>query len=245
MSHAKDRVCLLVNGYIGNNAGVYIPESILDIIITFHGFYDTSFNSDILIDKKVELMELICNKLNNKYIKLSRIYSGKNDGFEAKTFHKLCDDQGPTLSVILNEFGYIFGGYAKVSWKGTYEYTYITDPDAFLFNLFPTNKIYLPKGRYKKTIRHQKTHLIQFGGGASLKIHNKCNVNRKSNSCPFSYDIPNINEFVGGNPDGRPLTSINFMVKNMEVFKVIYNQSIKGESNQKMERNILYYINNI
>ena len=39
----------------------------------------------------------------------SLLWRGSRDGFEAKTFHRLCDWQGETLTVIKNTEGFIFG----------------------------------------------------------------------------------------------------------------------------------------
>ena len=45
------------------------------------------------------------------------IYKGNADGFNANTFHNLCDKNGKTLCVIQSEYNCIFGGYADVEWN--------------------------------------------------------------------------------------------------------------------------------
>jgi hypothetical protein len=52
---------------------------------------------------------------------------GKHDDF-----HRLCDDQGPTLTIIQDVQGYVFGGFTEVSWGGGGERK---SPHAFLFAL--------------------------------------------------------------------------------------------------------------
>ena len=47
---------------------------------------------------------------------------GTEDGFTSEKFHRLCDNMGPTLTVIKSEnseFGtdQIFGGFTTVSWQ--------------------------------------------------------------------------------------------------------------------------------
>ena len=52
-------------------------------------------------------------------------------------FHNKCNNKGPTISIIKNKKGYIFGGYASIDWKGG-NYTYRSAPESFIFTL--TNK---------------------------------------------------------------------------------------------------------
>jgi hypothetical protein len=37
------------------------------------------------------------------------LYKGSRDGFNAKDFHRLCDNKGPTITVIRTRQGRIFG----------------------------------------------------------------------------------------------------------------------------------------
>ena len=39
------------------------------------------------------------------------IYNAKDDGWRAKDFHKKCDSQGPTISLIKIKDGPIIGGF--------------------------------------------------------------------------------------------------------------------------------------
>ena len=45
------------------------------------------------------------------------LYRTSEHGFTAESFHKYCDDKGPTLVVIKSSKGWIFGGYTTQSWK--------------------------------------------------------------------------------------------------------------------------------
>jgi len=56
------------------------------------------------------------NKLLNWNIKglndeWNLLYKGNRDGFNAKDFHRLCDNQGPTITIIRTRQGKIFGFY--------------------------------------------------------------------------------------------------------------------------------------
>ena len=46
------------------------------------------------------------------------LYRGTRDGMEPATFHRLCDDQGPTITIIKSTNGLIFGGNTTASWSG-------------------------------------------------------------------------------------------------------------------------------
>ena len=53
---------------------------------------------------------------NDKKWKL--IYRASKYNYTAKSFHKYCDDKGPTLVLIESSEGWIFGGYTTQSWSG-------------------------------------------------------------------------------------------------------------------------------
>ena len=45
--------------------------------------------------------------------KFDLLWRGSRHGFGTKKFHSLCDNKGPTLTVIKSTTGYIFGGYTS------------------------------------------------------------------------------------------------------------------------------------
>ena len=45
------------------------------------------------------------------------IYRASEHGYTAKSFHECCDNQRPTLIVIMSSGGWIFGGYTTQSWS--------------------------------------------------------------------------------------------------------------------------------
>ena len=38
-------------------------------------------------------------------------------GWAAKTFHSLCDNKGPTVTIVKDTNNSIFGGYTSISWR--------------------------------------------------------------------------------------------------------------------------------
>ena len=79
----------------------------------------------------VDLRKVLKNKMNMNDIEL--IYQGSRDGFMANDFHRLCDDKGPTATLIKSEEGHVFGGYTSVSWTSPNSVTLEKDDNAFLF----------------------------------------------------------------------------------------------------------------
>ncbi|XP_052787054.1 interferon-induced protein 44-like isoform X2 [Mya arenaria] len=61
------------------------------------------------------------------------LYSITRDGCSAAEFHRKCDNQGPTVTVLLNPQGSVYGGYAGINWKSTGGFT--MDDTAFIFQL--------------------------------------------------------------------------------------------------------------
>jgi hypothetical protein len=45
------------------------------------------------------------------------LWRGSRDGFEARTFYRLCDGRSDTVTVILDTTGNIFGGFTPVAWE--------------------------------------------------------------------------------------------------------------------------------
>ena len=46
-------------------------------------------------------------------------WRASRDGWNANTFHSLCDEKGPTITII-RVGKYIFGGYTSLPWPGKY-----------------------------------------------------------------------------------------------------------------------------
>jgi hypothetical protein len=47
------------------------------------------------------------------------LYSGTTHGWRCADFHSNCDFKGPTLVVVQDSQGYIFGGYTPIDWRST------------------------------------------------------------------------------------------------------------------------------
>ena len=109
------------------------------------------------------------------------LYRGSRDGFEAETFHFLCDNQGPTLTLIERVFdangdgdideddekhSRIFGGFTDIAWQATDEVTFKQGSgNSFLFYMDPETRRFIKlKCLDKDTeVAHKADSLVIFG----------------------------------------------------------------------------------
>jgi hypothetical protein len=64
------------------------------------------------------------------------LYRGSRDGWNASDFHRLCDNQGPTVILYLTDLNRVCGSFTTVSWQSDDQpNSKRFDLDAFLFSL--------------------------------------------------------------------------------------------------------------
>jgi hypothetical protein len=66
-------------------------------------------------------------------VKWNRLYRASENEFSAAAFHQLCDDKGPTITLVKASNGRIAGGYSCVSWKSGD--THGLNPRGFLYSI--------------------------------------------------------------------------------------------------------------
>ena len=100
-----------------------------------------NFDSDSIILKESKREQKFVNKILewSGFSEMALIYRGTRDGTTSKVFHDKCDNQGPTITLYKNENGFIFGGYASISWKSEGEY--LQAPNSFIFTLTNIHEI--------------------------------------------------------------------------------------------------------
>ena len=128
-------------------------------------------DSNILKESKRE------NELLNKLYewsggkKLELLFRGTRDGMTCKDFHNKCDNKGPTITLIKNDKGFIFGGYSSISWINDNNDTFHSAPDSFLFtltNIHNTQPTKFPSKNDNYEIKHNSGYGPTFGGGHDL-----------------------------------------------------------------------------
>jgi hypothetical protein len=113
-----------------------------------------SKSMDETLEKKLISM-LPPEKQNPQNIKL--LYRSSRDGKGADVFHRLCDNKGPTITVIKDTNGNVFGGYTSQSWHSNR--SYCSDSSSFVFTL--KNPYNLPAQKFGVT---NNTNAIFCGG---------------------------------------------------------------------------------
>jgi hypothetical protein len=95
-------------------------------------------------------------------------------GFEITKFHSLCDNKGPTLSIIKTTLGHTFGGYTKTSWESPNSGIDKHDTSSFLFSVDKLTKYPITKD-YDKAICCNSSYGPLFGTGRAIAIYDKSN----------------------------------------------------------------------
>ena len=98
------------------------------------------FNSaSKIINGKEKYSDCLKNWINpSKKIKAELLYRLSRDGVDKSTFHKLCDNKGPTLTLFHVNDGNIVGIYTPLSWDSISYWK--NDMDTFIFNLNKNQK---------------------------------------------------------------------------------------------------------
>ena len=63
-----------------------------------------------------QILSWLPESSGGKQVKLELLYRASRDGWQGQDFHSRCDSKGATVTVIKCTGGFVFGGYADVSW---------------------------------------------------------------------------------------------------------------------------------
>jgi hypothetical protein len=79
-----------------------------------------------------------------------RIYDATNPahGWEAKDFHRCCDEKGWTLTIVETTDNFIFGGFTTAEWESPPPLSFIDKPcpHSFLFSVNEGSKYPITEG---------------------------------------------------------------------------------------------------
>ncbi|CAG8659582.1 2384_t:CDS:2, partial [Paraglomus brasilianum] len=137
---------------------------------------------------------------------LKLLYQGSHDGYKPSVFHSLCDNQGPTITVIRTKENEIIGGYNPTSWDKTLE-RFTHTSYSFLFAVKSSGNVVSFCQKPATAVRNDPTYgpafgtdLVLFGGFTSPNNYTYQDV----------YDMP-IRD-----------SSEMFAVREIEVFQVTF-----------------------
>jgi len=127
--------------------------------------------------------------------------TGSKNGFSAATFHKRCDNKGPTITLVKSG-KYIFGGYAAHSWKSTPGYS--PSRKCILFSVTRNQKAYSTRKPQRAQYNH-KDYLPSFGWGLDLYLSDNADQHNWSYSnfanayaSPLAYRSAAAKAFLAG-----------------------------------------------
>jgi hypothetical protein len=224
--------------YEGNNNNYLINNLIKDTNYEFiiYSFYNNLIESKSEIYKIKTLDIIDSNILNeskreNEYINklyewtgckgMELIYRGTRDGMTNTVFHNKCDNKGETITLIKNEKGNIFGGYASISWTSANGIWY-SAPESFIFtlsNIYNTEPTKFPSKNDQKEVYHYSNHGPCFGGGHDLGIYDVFVNSGGWSQFPSTYeDILGKGKSIFTGKENN--NDINFKIKEIEVYKV-------------------------
>ena len=147
--------------------------------------FDNDIDSIILnnCERKDEFIVKINEWTGFKSMKL--LYRGTKDGMKADIFHNKCDNQEKTLTLIKNNKGYIFGGYASIPWTSCKYWQ--SAPESFIFTLTNVHGTEPTKFQSKNDgyeVGHFSGHEPLFGNNGDIYFYSDF---IEGNYHPYSY----------------------------------------------------------
>jgi len=172
----------------------------------------SGLKNSLIINNNIEYNELIKNWINpDKKIKGELLYRLSKDGDQISTFHNLCDNKGPTLTLFETKEGNKGGIYTPLLWDSSSGWK--EDMETFIFNLNINQKCKKLKNGYSiKCNSDYGPWVSSFG------------FYRTNNMRKIQHQGLGINEYYEKAAEILQNNSRNtkyFDVKEVEVYKII------------------------
>lgn len=133
---------LLLDRRLACTKGARIMSFLAGIVATFlrrDFLSDCEVLSDVPGEKLEQLRVLLTTALPDfraRAAATNLLFRSTRDGATAAAFHAHCDFKGPTLVLIKDTDGNVFGGYTQKNWSSPiYSGKGVRDPSAFLINI--------------------------------------------------------------------------------------------------------------
>ena len=182
-------------------------------------FSNNDFESSSIIKDDMKNIELIINwikeTINKEKIKFKLIFKMSENGTKSEDFHKTCDNQGPTLTLVKTTKNKIFGGFTPLNWKSEGDGTNDPTNQTFIFSLNLKKKYnMLKKNGYG--IYCREYYGPNFGDcDFDLKKNMKLGETYANSTCNF---LSNKNlELTGGKGENE-----KYEADELEIYKVLY-----------------------
>ena len=143
------------------------------------------------------------------------MYRKSNNDNSYETFHKLCDNKGPTLTLFKTSEGFIIGGYTPLNWDKYSSWK--KDEDTFIFSL--TNQKIFKKNRKSFSIYcdNNAGPWFPFIGCYS----GKNNMSQGYFYYSKKQEIENYDEIIKNGKNDR-----YFDLEEVEVYQILFNKEI-------------------
>ena len=182
-------------------------------------FSNNDFESSSIIKDDMKNIELIINwikeTINKEKIKFKLIFKMSENGTKSEDFHKTCDNQGPTLTLVKTTKNKIFGGFTPLNWLSEGGGTNDPTNQTFIFSL-NLKKKYNMLRKNGRGIYCSNDYGPNFGDcDFDLKKNMKLGETYANSSCNF---LSNKNlELTGGKGEHE-----EYEADELEIYKVLY-----------------------
>ena len=170
-------------------------------------------NFDSLIVKDKKKISTLKNWISpEKKLSVELLYRLSRDGENISTFHKLCDNKGPTITLFESTQNTVFGFYSPLNFDSNY-YNFKEDMDTFIFNLDNLQK-------FEKTKKYGSIYCMDTFGpyvaylgvyDGSCKTMKQCYYNPSSTKDIFNN---------GNNVIKNENKIITFNLNEVEIWKI-------------------------
>ena len=165
------------------------------------------------IDKLNQIKKWITEKTSKNNINFKLIFKMSENGYDGKSFHKICDNEAPTLIIIKSKNNKIFGGFTPLDW-GKEEKPKDDLNQSFVFSL-DINKRYDILNKKKYAIRCRKNEGPVFGN-AEIKLGEDMTKVELYATGNGNYFSENDLDIIGEKGKHKSLETLE-----LEIFKLI------------------------
>ena len=172
-----------------------------------------NFNSKI-IKNNIQYNKTLKNWINPKIkINSNLLYRMSENGIEYSTFHKLCDNKGPTIVLTELKDGNILGFYNSLNWESSTNLNWKSDLDMFVFSLTQN----------EKSMKNNENNYgilcnINFGPFSYFLQFNSKNKMNKIYIVPFNNSFLDCEKLLPGKEQGY------YDINEVEVYQIIFEE---------------------
>ena len=179
------------------------------------GFVDSNIIKNDLNHQNC-IVNWIKEKTKKDEIEIKLIFKMTENGTDGKSFHKFCDNKGPTLILIKTTKNKIFGGFTPLNWENDAKSKLDESNQTFIFSLNLNKKFDMINVK-KKAIQGFQVDSGPNFGDYDLGLSNCLKEGRTFANSNCNYLSNNKLELTGGTGNDE-----YFQTEEVEVYQIIY-----------------------